>query len=121
MSIIADFLSQIDLYFRSWILGHMSQITTAMTGSLLVIFGDDVIRIVKNQVRHRQFIVRTIGFVLLCVFGFGMLAVFIAPGLANLLRYLGDRYVVLVVVGAFVWIGMMAERRKYTYMGRGRV
>jgi len=90
----------------------MSQITTAMTGSLLVIFGDDVIRIVKNQVRHRHFIVRTIVFVLLCAFGFGMLAVFIAPGLANLLRYLGDRYVVLVVVGAFVWIGMMAERRK---------
>ena len=113
MSIITDFLSQIELYLRTWVLGHMAQITTALTASLLVIFGDDVIRAVKNQVRHRHFLIRMLAFILLCAFGFGMLAVFIAPGLARLLRYLGDRYVVLVVVGTFVWIGMMAERRKY--------
>ena len=113
MGIITDLVSQIDLTLRGWVLAHMSQITTALTASILVIFGDDVIRIVKNQVRHRHFVVRMLTFILLCAFGFGMLAVFVAPGIGKLLRYFGDRYVVLAVVGAFVWVGMMAERRKY--------
>jgi hypothetical protein len=54
-----------------------------------------------------------VSFVIVCAFGFGMLAVFIAPGLASLLRYFWDRYLVIVVVGAFVGVGMMAERKKY--------
>ena len=113
MDLVTGFLSSIELQLRGWALGHMSQITTALTASLLVIFGDDILGFVKGQVRTRHFIVRTIAFVLVCAFGFGMLAVFIAPGLSNLLRYFGDRYLVLIVVGSFVGIGMMAERRKY--------
>lgn len=113
MSIITDFVNQIELFLRSWALGHLNQITTALTASLLVIFGDDVIRIVKNQVRHYHFLIRMTAFVLFCAFGFGALSVFIVPGLASLLRYMGDQYLVLTVVGAFVWIGWMAERRKY--------
>ena len=113
MSIITDAIHQVELFLRSWALGHLHQITTALTASILVIFGDDVIRIVKNQVRHRHFLIRMVAFVLLCAFGFGALSVFIAPGLASLLRSLGDRYLVLAVIGAFVWIGWMAERRKY--------
>ncbi len=113
MHIVTDFLNQIELYLRTWALGHMTQITTALTASLLVIFGDDINRLVKNQVRHKHFVIRTLTFVLVCAFGFGMLAIFIAPGLAKLLSYFGDRYLVVVVVAAFVGIGMMAERKRY--------
>ena len=113
MDVITGFLNQIELHLRMWALDHMSQITTALTASLLVIFGDDINRFVKNRVRHRHFVVRTLAFVLVCAFGFGILAVFIAPGLANLLRYFGDRYLVLVIAGSFVGIGMVAERKKY--------
>ena len=104
INIITNLVNKIELYLRSWVLAHMSQITTALTASLLVIFGDDVIRIVKNQVRHRHFLIRMLTFVLLCAFGFGMLAVFVAPGLARMLRYLGDRYVVLVVVAVLEFV-----------------
>ena len=113
MDIVLDFVNQIELHLRVWALGHMSQITTALTASLLVVFGDDINRFVKNRVRHRHFVVRTVTFVLVCAFGFGILAVFIAPGLGSLLRYFGDRYLVLVITGSFVGTGVIAERKKY--------
>jgi hypothetical protein len=113
LDLVTGFLSSIELQLRGWALGHMSQITTALTASLLVIFGDDINGFVKDRVRHRHFVVRTVSFILVCAFGFGMLAVFIAPGLASLLRYFGERYLVIVVVGAFVSVGVMAERKKY--------
>jgi hypothetical protein len=113
LDLVTGFLSSIELQLRGWALGHMSQITTALTASLLVIFGDDINGFVKDRVRHRHFVVRTVSFILVCAFGFGMLAVFIAPGLVSLLRYFGERYLVIVVVGAFVSVGVMAERKKY--------
>lgn len=113
MGLIADLVNQLDLHLRSWILGHMSHVTTALTASLLVIYGDDINGMVKDRVRNRHFVVRTLTFVLVCAFGFGLLAVFMAPGIARVLRYFGDRYLVLTVAAAFVGVGWLAERKKY--------
>jgi hypothetical protein len=49
----------------------------------------------------------------LCSFGYGLLALMITPALADLLRAAGDRYLVPVVVGTFVCIGVLADRKKY--------
>ena len=70
-------------------------------------------RFVKRRVGHRHFVVRTLAFILLCGFGYGLLAVFLAPGIIAVLRHFGSQYIVLTVVGVFVWIGVMAERKRY--------
>tara|TARA_Y100000588_G_scaffold392438_1_gene504383 strand:- start:489 stop:881 length:393 start_codon:yes stop_codon:yes gene_type:complete len=106
-------VDQVDLALRTWLLAHMAQIATAITGALLVIFGDDINRFVKRRVGHRHFAIRTLAFVLLCGFGYGLMAVFLAPGIIAVLRYFGNQYILLTVVGAFVWIGVMAERKRY--------
>ena len=113
LATLFSLIDQVDLAIRSWVLGHLTQIATAITGALLVIFGDDINRFVKRRVGHRHFVVRTLAFILLCGFGYGLLAVFLAPGIIAVLRHFGSQYIVLTVVGVFVWIGVMAERKRY--------
>ena len=49
----------------------------------------------------------------LCVFGYGMLSVIIAPTMMTVLRSFGDRYVAASVAGAFLLMGILADRKKY--------
>ena len=96
-----------------WVQGHISAISTALTTTLLVVFGDDINRFVKKRIRHHNFLLRTIVFVALCVFGYGMLSVFIAPTVTTVLRTFGDRYLAATVAGAFLLTGILADRKKY--------
>ena len=56
---------------------------------------------------------RTGAFVLLCVFGYGLLATAGASAVGSLLLYFGSHYLPLTVIAAFVVMGMLAERKKY--------
>ncbi len=96
-----------------WARGHLTAISTAITTTLLVVFGDDINGIVKKRIRGLNFVVRTAAFVALCAIGYGMLSVAGASAVAQLLRYFGDVYLAPMVVGAFVLMGILAERKKY--------
>lgn len=97
----------------AWVQAHLSTISAAITTTLLVIFGDDINRFVKNRIRGYHFVIRTATFILLCAVGYGMLSVAGAPAVARVLRYFGDRYLALAVAAAFVVMGVLAERKKY--------
>ena len=96
-----------------WVQGHMSAISTALTTTLLVVFGDDINRFVKKRIRHHNFLLRTAVFVALCVFGYGMLSVIIAPTVMTVLRSFGDRYVAATAAAAFLLMGILADRKKH--------
>ena len=97
----------------AWVRAHMGTISSAITTTLLVIFGDDINRFVKRRIRGYHFILRTGAFVLLCAVGYGMLSVAGAPAVSRVLRYFGDQYLALSVPAAFVVMGVLAERKKY--------
>ncbi len=92
---------------------HLPDIATAYTTALLVIYGDNINRAVKKRVRRYNFLIRTVFFVLLCTFGYGMLTVLIAPAIADLLSAYGGRYLAPIVFLAFIGIGVLGERKKY--------
>ncbi len=96
-----------------WIQAHMSAISTAIVTTLLVIFGDEINGFIKRHIRGYNFVVRTAAFVLLCVFGYGMLAAAGASAIRSLLLYFGSTYLPLTVIAAFVVMGILAERKKY--------
>lgn len=96
-----------------WIRGHLSMISTAITATLLVIFGDNINRFVKARVRKYGFPIRIAVFIALCAFGYGALGVLIAPAITALLRFFGDRYLAVSVLGAFLAMGILAERKRY--------
>ncbi|MBT3344521.1 MAG: DUF3392 domain-containing protein [Gemmatimonadetes bacterium] len=97
----------------TWSKGHLSAISTAITTTILVIYGDDINGFVKKRIRGLNFVVRTGAFIALCAIGYGMLSVAGASAVARLLRYFGDLYLAPMVVGAFVLMGILAERKKY--------
>ncbi len=107
------FLKELALMPAGWVRAHVLAIATAFTTALLVIYGDEINAAVKRRIRPYPFVVRTLIFVLLCSFGYGMLTVLITPSVAQLLRYFGDQYVAVVVVASFMAIGVLAERKKY--------
>ncbi|HJP32240.1 MAG TPA: DUF3392 family protein [Candidatus Latescibacteria bacterium] len=96
-----------------WIQSHLSAICTAIVTTLLVIFGDEINGFIKDRIRGFNFFIRTGAFVLLCVFGYGMLAAAGASAIRSLLLYFGGHYLPLTVIAAFVVMGMLAERKKY--------
>ena len=106
-------LQQLDQWAAKWIAAHLSHIATAFTTALLVIYGDDINRFVKNRLRGHPFVVRAGAFLLLCSVGYGLLAALLTPSAARLIYYFGERYAVLVVLCAFVAIGLLAERKRY--------
>jgi hypothetical protein len=107
------YLEQTNHWAVGWVAAHLSHIATAFTAALLVIFGDDVNRFVKNRLRSYPFAVRAVAFLLLCSFGYGLLAALLTPSAARLIYYFGERYAGLVVLCAFVAIGLLAERKRY--------
>ncbi len=110
---MTEVLAQYATVTSTWAKGHLPGISTAITTTLLVIFGDDINGFVKKRIRHMNFLVRTGSFIALCVIGYGMLSVAGASAVARLLRYFGDLYLAPMVVAAFVLMGILAERKKY--------
>ncbi|MDE0966082.1 MAG: DUF3392 domain-containing protein, partial [Candidatus Latescibacteria bacterium] len=96
-----------------WVKANLLAIATAFTTALLVIYGDNINRAVKLRINRYPFLVRTLAFVALCSFGYGLLTVLITPSVAQLLRYFGDQYTALVVLASFLGIGILAERKRY--------
>ena len=67
-----------------WVKANLLAIATAFTTALLVIYGDNINRAVKLRINRYPFLVRTLAFVALCSFGYGLLTVLITPSVAQL-------------------------------------
>jgi len=108
-----DSVNELLVVSSVWIRGHLSMISTAITATLLVVFGDDINRFVKVRIRKFGFPIRIAVFIALCAFGYGALGVLIAPAITTVLRFFGDRYLAASVLGAFLAMGILAERKRY--------
>lgn len=98
----------------AWMRGHLAYISVMIAATLLVIFGNDINRTVKRQISHYHFLFRTIIFVLLCAFGYGILMNWMAPFIQFQLGQLSLQYLGLVVIGIMLALGIIAER-KHTF------
>ena len=107
-----DLLNEILLRSGYWAHSHLNSIALALVGTLLVIYGDNLNSLVKRQLRPYPRIVRILGFVLMCAFGYGALTVLFTPVLSNWLSLLPVRWLAPIVVGLFLFIGWVAERKR---------
>ncbi len=101
-----------ELLWRSghWVQGRLDQVALALVATLLVVFGGFINRHVARMIRPYPWLLRLSGFVLICVFGYGFATVWATPLMAELLRLIETRYLGLAVLGAFLAIGVLAER-----------
>lgn len=95
-----------------WVRPHLSMVALMVVATLLVLYGNNVNAAVRRQVQHYHFIVRTLIFILLCGFGYGLLTTLLTPFLASQLASISNYYLGPVVVVVTIALGMLAERKR---------
>ncbi|MGI5308904.1 DUF3392 domain-containing protein [Rheinheimera sp. WS51] len=84
----------------------------AMVATCLVVFGDDINRMVRRQISHLHFVWRTSIFILLCAFGYGALTILLTPVLAKQLAKLSNIWLPWVCLAIFIILGSFAQRKR---------
>lgn len=110
MSILIGLMADFSQWLRPW----MPEIANALVVSVLVIWGDRLHKSIKIFVKGFNFVVRTLVFVGLCAFGYGLVTAFLSPFLAKLFLSLGNVWMGLVVAVSFIAVGWMAEKHNYS-------
>lgn len=108
-----DIINEILHRSGSWARSNMNGITLALVATLLVIYGDQINHFVKRMLRHYPRIVRILGFVIMCAFGYGLLTVLLTPVLAGWLSLVSTKWLGPLVLAAFFLVGWIAERKNH--------
>ena len=99
------------IQFSQWISPWIGEISMAIMATLLVIYGETINRIVKRQISGMHFLFRTLIFILLCAFGYGALLVFVTPILSKQLTAVSMLYLGPLVLGIFITLGIIADKK----------
>lgn len=103
-----DILLSLSDFFNS----YLSQIGMMIVATLLVLYGGEINKQVKSWVSRYHFIVRTLVFVLLCAFGYGLLLSLLTPFVADLLLKIPYLYRGLAIIIILLVLGILAERKR---------
>lgn len=98
------------LDITAWMKPYLSQISVAFVATLLVIYGDAINKTVRVFVKPYPFVLRITAFVLLCTLGYGFLTVWGSGQIRSVLLSIPDVYKPVAVLGAFLFLGFLAER-----------
>lgn len=94
--------------------GHIKpyngELAVAFVATLLVIYGDAINRTVRIFVKPYPFVLRITAFVLLCTLGYGAVTVWGSGQIRQLMSQIPDIYLPIVVLAAFIVLGVLAER-----------
>ena len=107
-----NYIEDINLYFVDLTQLHSYKISLAFVATCLVLFGDNINMFVRRSVKNYFFLFRIIIFILLCAAGYGLMTVTMHPIIHNLFLKVPRDYSFLVVVFSFIYLGVLAERKR---------
>lgn len=96
-----------------WFRPYQYQAALAIIATVLVIFGNDINGAIKKLIAKQHFIIRTLIFVLVCAFGYGLLTVWLTSLLATQLANIPTPYLLPCVFCAFCFLGMYAQKQRH--------
>ena len=100
------FILDLNLRLAHLIQPHLQDISLALVATCLVVYGDKVNGFLKRLVSSWVFVARVMAFILMCTFGYGLLALWSQP-----LVYFVYRPVLLLA--CFCFLGILAERKRH--------
>lgn len=95
------------------IIPYTPEISIAFIACLLVVLGSDINRFMRKLLIGQHFIVRTIAFIALNAFGYGLLIVKASPILAQWLKTMESGLLIVSIVSSFILIGMWAQKNRH--------
>ena len=106
---VSSLLIEIGQWFRP----YQYQAAMAIVATSLVIFGNDINNAIRQLIRKKHFIVRSAVFIAVCAFGYGLVTIWLTQLLSSQLSTISDKYIVLVVIGIFIGLGMWAQKHRH--------
>ncbi|WP_428772420.1 DUF3392 domain-containing protein [Vibrio sp.] len=91
---------------------YLPEISAALIACCLVMLGGEINALLRRLMRNQHFIVRTLVFVLVNAFGYGLVIIKATPYLTSTLRNLHLGMMFSVVLACFIIIGMWAQRNR---------
>lgn len=95
-----------------WLRPYQFQAAMAIVATLLVIFGNDINKIIKKQLSGLHFIVRLTVFVLVCALGYGLATVWLTSMLALQLAKIPNLYFMPACLVIFILLGLFAQKQR---------
>lgn len=95
----------------SWLHPWVFQLSLAIVATLLVLFGQRINKAVKAFVQGAHFLIRSLIFILLCTFGYGLLSVILAKALSQAFFMLPHQWLGIVVIVCLITVGIVTERK----------
>ncbi|WP_286272670.1 DUF3392 domain-containing protein [Thalassotalea hakodatensis] len=96
-----------------WFRPYQYQTALAIIATILVLFGNDINGALKHMIRKQHFVVRTLVFIVVCAFGYGLLTVWLTALLAEQLSSIPTVYIVPTVVIIFAVLGIYAQKQRH--------
>lgn len=103
-------LHDLILAISSWMKSYLNQIVLSLVATLLVIYGDNIMRMVKQQIGSLKLFLRFTLFVAFCAFGFSFLTSVAAPYIGKWLAMADPVLLPLIIVFLYYLVGYLALR-----------
>lgn len=96
----------------SYLTPYLSDISVAMIACALVMLGGDINRALRAFLSGKHFLIRTVAFIGVNAFGYGLLIVKVSPFLTSALRSIEPALMLAIVLSTFIIIGMWAQKNR---------
>ena len=108
-----EWVNKVLAQLSQWTQPYNSEIALTMLATILVVYGDMFNKHIKRMISPYHFVIRTLIFVLICAFGYGLLVVFATPYVKQLILWIPYLYRGTVIILVFLVLGYLAENRRY--------
>ncbi|HFG2159167.1 TPA: DUF3392 domain-containing protein [Vibrio cholerae] len=92
------------------LLPYLSEISIALVACTLVMLGGEINAFLRRALRNQHFLVRTLAFIFINAFGYGLIIIKASPYVARTLAQLESGMMLTLIVSCFVVIGLWAQR-----------
>ncbi|AEG30856.1 DUF3392 domain-containing protein [Thiomicrospira cyclica] len=106
-----ELFSDVLIGFSGFLRPYLSELGLAMMATLLVIYGKDILNVLKQQIGGLNILLKLTLFIVFCAVGFGLLTSLLTPWLISLLAGVDDLWLGLAVLVVFYFIGFLAKKR----------
>ena len=108
ISNLIEFLNYLGAFIYPW----LTEVATAIVACLLVVFGADINRFLRRYFAGRSFLLRTLIFIIVNAFGYGLIIIHLSPLLAQYMTKVPTHWLFVLVVAVFFFIGSWAQRNR---------
>lgn len=107
-----DWLYTLNNQASNWLWSYRELLVTSWMAVLLVLYGGTINRLLKRIVRPYHYLVRMLSFVVLCTFGYGLLAMYGEQLIGYLAQLIARSWFAALVLATYLLLAFLAERKQ---------